>query len=286
MKRFSYDFVKAYFESVGYTLVSKAYVRIWDRLDFICDKGHKHSISFGALKRGQRCVKCLHSSLRLDYALVKEQFEKEGYILLTKDYINSMQKLEVICPNNHRRYMTSGNWRNGYRCAECAGNVRHTIEYVRESFAKKGYELLSKEYVNQYQKLEFKCPVGHCHSITWSDWNTGYRCRTCYAIKISGPGNYAWCGGDKEYCDIWRDKEYKEDIKKRDGNKCLNPCCRDKGGYSGKLVVHHIDYNKKNCHPSNLITVCRDCNIKANTDREWHESWYKTIMLKRYKYDY
>jgi len=286
MKRLPYAYVKKYFESVGYTLLSKAYLSYWSGLDFICDKGHKHSISFGMLKRGQRCAKCLHNSLRLDYSLVKEQFEKEGYILLTKEYINSVQKLEVICPNNHRRYMTSGNWRSGYRCAECSGNIRHTIEYVRDSFAKEGYKLLSEKYINQKQKLFFECPFGHQHSITWSDWSTGYRCRTCYAIKISGSGNHAWCGGDREYCSVWKDEEYKEDIKIRDGYKCINPYCEGKKGNAGQLTIHHIDYNKKNCNLNNLITVCRSCNSKANTDREWHEAWYKAIMSKRYKCNY
>jgi len=33
------------------------------------------------------------------------------------------------------------------------------------------------------------------------------------------------------------------------------------------LDVHHIDYNKKNCELSNLITLCRSCHIKTNNNR-------------------
>ena len=55
---------------------------------------------------------------------------------------------------------------------------------------------------------------------------------------------------------------------------------------TGRLSIHHIDYDKKNCHPSNLITVCIGCNGRANTDRDWHKSWYQTIMSKKFGYKY
>ena len=65
----------------------------------------------------------------------------------------------------------------------------------------------------------------------------------------------------------------------RDGYKCLNPTCNKT---STRLSLHHIDYDKKNCAPKNLITVCNSCNGKANKDREWHQSWYQAIIYLRY----
>ena len=53
------------------------------------------------------------------------------------------------------------------------------------------------------------------------------------------------------------------------------------GKHLHKLHVHHIDYNKKNCKKSNLITICRSCNSMANKDRSWHKAWYNAIMLQR-----
>jgi len=105
-----------------------------------------------------------------------------------------------------------------------------------------------------------------------SDKLTGTRC---------GEKNPAWKGGIscELYCEQWSDKDYKESIKERDGYKCLNPECNKK---SNKLCIHHIDYIKKNCHPLNLITVCVSCNSKANTNRDWHKSWYQAIIKKRY----
>lgn len=52
------------------------------------------------------------------------------------------------------------------------------------------------------------------------------------------------------------------------------------------FLVNEWDYDKKNCHPSNLITVCGPCNIRANIDRGWHTEWYQTIMNKKFGYIY
>jgi len=219
---------------------------------------------------------------KLTTEFIRENFELEWYILLTKIYINAHQKLEYICPNGHRHSITWNKWQQGCRCPYCYGNLKLTIEFVRESFKKYDYILLTKVYINNKQKLEYICPKGHKHSIKWNDWRQGKRCPTCANINKSGSGNPSWKGGiSKEpYCQDW-DKDLKEFVKERDGYKCMNPDC---WGKDNMLHVHHINYNKKSCGAENLITVCRSCNSRANTDRKWHEAWYKAILYRRYKY--
>ena len=86
-----------------------------------------------------------------------------------------------------------------------------------------------------------------------------------------GDGNPNWKGGIsiEPYCDAWKDRDFKKDIKARDNHECQNPDCRKT---SKGLTVHHIDYEKKNCHPMNLITLCVSCNARANYNRQqWQE---------------
>ncbi len=99
-------------------------------------------------------------------------------------------------------------------------------------------------------------------------------------LMLSGDNNPNWRGGIAcdPYCEQWLDVEYKESIKIRDNYKCLNPKCNKK---SNNLCIHHIDYNKKNCHPKNLITLCYACNSEANYNRKWHYSWYNAIIFRR-----
>ncbi len=107
-----------------------------------------------------------------------------------------------------------------------------------------------------------------------------------------GPLAPNWQGGKsfEEYCEIWKDKEYKDDIRKRDDYYCQNPYCRGNCNHF-TLIVHHIDGSKKNCHPSNLISICRSCNKIAEGNknehpREWWEKLYQSIMTEKYGYKY
>lgn len=277
----SLEEIEESFKKEGYILLSKEYENAFTKLDYRCSESHRHSICWHDWKRGYRCPHCYgNAKYTLEY--VKDAFEKEGYLLLSKEYKNSKIKLNYICPNGHKHNITWNDWISGCRCSYCVDkNIKLTLEQIKKSFDREGYTLLSEEYRNNHTKLDYVCSNGHNQSIKWNDWQQGHRCSICNYIKFSGPGNPNWSGGSSygPYCSIWSDKKYKSDIKLRDGNKCLNPACSKK---SSKLHIHHIDYDKKNCRPSNLITVCNSCNAKANTDREWHKVWYQAIIKNRY----
>lgn len=83
-------------------------------------------------------------------------------------------------------------------------------------------------------------------------------------------------------------KKLKLEIRTRDNFLCQYCGIREdihKQIYKQALAIHHIDYNKKNCNDSNLITLCKICNNKANTNRHFWEVFYeflqnfKTIVL-------
>ncbi len=77
----------------------------------------------------------------------------------------------------------------------------------------------------------------------------------------------------------------KDYIFERDNYKCQNPKCEtDPNHPRGKrLAVHHIDYDKKNVEPRNLISICATCNAKANKDREHWKTFYQNLQLERAK---
>lgn len=146
-------------------------------------------------------------------------------------------------------------------CREIGKRTLVTVECVHCG----NYTTKTKSYLKKY-------PISFCN-------------RSCRAKWMVQENNPAWRNGAKAepYCPVWLDLEYKKSIKERDGCRCANPMCFM---VTNRLVVHHIDYNKKNCAPANLITLCNSCNSIANTDREWHVNWYRAIMNKRYKINY
>ena len=284
------DGIRKSFESEGYTLLTTTYKTAHSKLEYVCPKGHLGTVTWANwFSAGNRCWRCAinkHSKLRkLSFDVVKHAFEKEGYSLLSKVYVSAKDKLDYICPKGHQHLITWDNFRTGYRCPYCSGRPIITIEDVRISFEKEGYTLLSTEYKNVNTKLDYICPKGHIHKITWGSWQSGSRCGICISVNRYGENHPGWKGGRSrhKYCPIWNNKDYKESIKERDGYSCLNPYCTKENTV---ITIHHVDYDKINCSPDNLITVCSSCNSRANKDREWHKAWYQAILNKRYKYKY
>lgn len=231
---------------------------------------------------------------KLTYEFIKEQFENEGYELLSAEYTNQREKLGYICPEGHRHSINWSDWKQNRRCPYCglrsrASKRRLNFDIIQKSFENERYILLTNkfDYRNVDQKLDFICSNGHKYFMNYHNWKSGWRCTYCHHEKLSllftGDGHPGWKGGIscELYCDAWADKEYKESIKERDGYECQNPDC---WGKDSCLAIHHVDYNKKNCTPWNLITICRSCNARANFERSKHEEIYKNIL--RNKYDY
>jgi hypothetical protein len=111
---------------------------------------------------------------------VRKVFEKVGYELLSKEYVNCKTKLQYRCPNGHIREMAFDNFKNaGSRCPACARTEKHTIEYVRQCFQERGYTLLETEYRNNSQKLNYICNNGHTTEIDFHHFQNGRGCGKC-----------------------------------------------------------------------------------------------------------
>ncbi len=223
-------------------------------------------------------------SPKLTYDYVKSCFDAVGYVLVSTDYINSSSKLVFICPNGHRHSIKWNDFQQGKRCGKCSITAKLTYDFAKQKFEERGCKLLSLTYKNNSEKLLYVCKCGDINSVTYANFYMGQTCNACamkeMSIRYMGANHHNWRGGIsyEPYCHIWTDKEYKNSIKKRDGEKCLNPDCWHK---SKRLHVHHVDYNKKNCNPWNLITLCNSCNARANKDRRWHKAWYQAIIYRR-----
>ena len=70
----------------------------------------------------------------------------------------------------------------------------------------------------------------------------------------------------------------KKQIKERDNYTC-KLCQTQILGKDRSLHVHHIDYNKFNNDPSNLVSLCRTCHGITNFTRDkWTEHFTKNIV--------
>jgi len=185
-ERLTIEYVKKSFEKEGYELLSKEYVNAQTKLDYICSKGHRHSIIWNSWQRKRRCPYCAKDA-KLTIEFIIAEFSKRGCKLLTKKYIDNKQKLDYICPKGHKHSTTWRKWRLKKYVCDCENDhSRMPLDYIRKNFEKEGYNLLIRRYIDNKQKLEYICPNGHKHSITWNDWQQGHRCPECIITFSKG----------------------------------------------------------------------------------------------------
>ena len=127
----------------------------------------------------------------------------------------------------------------------------------------------------------------HYHTACY---NQG-RCLSCSVkekhkigiINVSGKNNPNWKNGlsfsayPSEF-----NNELKVKIRKRDNYTCQKCNITEEEHlivYGCNLSVHHIDYNKKNCKEENLITLCSECNLRANFNRDYWEKYFKEKVI-------
>ena len=86
--------------------------------------------------------------------------------------------------------------------------------------------------------------------------------------KITGDKHPNWNGGTSVFpYGIGFTRKFKRLIRERDGNKCQR-CGKTHKQNWRALEIHHIDHNKNNNDPSNLITVCSSCNVWLSYHRD------------------
>ena len=86
----------------------------------------------------------------------------------------------------------------------------------------------------------------------------------CRDTVLRGENHQCWKGGASKVKHPYSfSKKLKDKIRERDGFVCSVCECQDR--YGRALAVHHIDCDKTNDDPRNLITLCDQCHFRDNT---------------------
>lgn len=93
--------------------------------------------------------------------------------------------------------------------------------------------------------------------------------------KLAGKNHWNYKNGAscEQYPHGWTNF-FKEQIRKRDSHQC-QICGKLESEMNYRLSVHHIDYDKNNLDPYNLISLCQNCHIKTNYNREYWQEFFK-----------
>jgi REP element-mobilizing transposase RayT len=140
----TYEYVKSYIESFGYTLLSDTYVNDHSKLLVRCPEGHEYKARFSKFKMGRRCPVC-SGKQKHTYKYVKEYIESFDYILLSTTYVNAKTKLRVRCFKGHEYEVTFNNFQRGCRCPFCSNNTSKGEIEVQDFIESLGYDIVRND---------------------------------------------------------------------------------------------------------------------------------------------
>jgi hypothetical protein len=195
-RKYDYTFVKNYLKNDGYILITTKdeYSSLISKIKVSCPNGHVYTTNFNNFKNGNRrcreCKKPIIEEIRL-------KFENEGYTLLETKYKNQRTKMMFICNNGHQGKITYNAFQQGQRCRECAieentERQRFSYEYVKNYFNEQGCKLLSKEYTNSGELLDYICLCGNISKIRFNSFKNGVRCKECGIKKVVESRKYSY----------------------------------------------------------------------------------------------
>ncbi len=234
-KKLTYDYVYNVFCEKGYTLLSKFYKNTHTKLEYICDKGHRHSIRFYDLQQGHGCAECARVLLSNRYKEHNNPFWKGGVSKSNLPlYTTYAHQLELYHPVY--KVYKDGLELLGVECTYC----------------KKVYVPTAKEVQCRIESII----TGNKERNLYCSSKCKKECPIFYRMRY--PKNF------KDIQENRRDQSpWSKIIKGRDSNTCQ--IC---GDVEGVLIAHHIEAVAQNPIESldidNGITVCSLCHSKIH----------------------
>ena len=96
-----------------------------------------------------------------------------------------------------------------------------------------------------------------------------------------GPNGSNWQGGISRDPYGWDFNDaLKEEVRRRDGHRC-QLCGTPQAECRTSLPVHHVDYDKTNSDPVNLVALCAPCHAKTNKNRKHWTALFQEKAIRR-----
>jgi hypothetical protein len=135
--------------------------------------------------------------------------------------------------------------------------------------------------IKRWSDLEYRRKHRKSMILTYSNSSRNEK----ISIANKGERSHSWKGGisQEPYSQEFTER-LKKYIRSRDNYRCQickisHSTARKK--YTKGLYVHHIDYDKKNSNPDNLISLCNSCHSKTSVgNRTWWIDFFINLKQK------
>jgi hypothetical protein len=220
--------------------------------------GHKHTEEYKRMM--SKMATGRHVSIETRMKLSKSLKGKPSYWKGKKMSEESKQKMSKA---KRGKYLGKNSWHYGKPKSE---------EHKRKLSAIMTGRKLTEEHKNKISKA-----IGGENHYLWGK-KRSKKIREIISsthADFSGNNNPAWLGGRSfEPYGVEFNNKLKESIRKRDNHQCQE-CHQTEKELGYRLYVHHIDYDKKNNKPVNLISLCCSCHAQTGFNRNDWSNYFK-----------
>ena len=158
---------------------------------------------------------------------IKAEFAERGYQLLANTYDKTTTKMPYICkkhPEHGVQHLSYTKFKSNRGCYKCGRErtlaaQRHDHEHVRKQFEKRNMLLITNEYFNASQKLEFICNHHADKGIQTMNYRQLYatkECKYCSMQRLSEKFKY----GFEYVAEVFSNANLKLVSEKYLGNNC------------------------------------------------------------------
>lgn len=149
-----------------------------------CADGHDFRMTPANVLMGKWCRACANAKRgQRRRADGRERFlatvASHGGRVVEGEYEGAKAHLLLACKHQHEWLTTPANVNAGAWCPRCRGGIRKSIQEVQSKAASLGGKLLSAEYRNVKQVLQWRCSEGHVFESTLDRINKGRWCTAC-----------------------------------------------------------------------------------------------------------
>ena len=172
----------------GGELISRFYIDASTKLRWRCAEGHTWKAIPNSIKRGSWCAKCgvKRSAITRAHTIDDMQAlaKAKGGTCLSTSYRNTKSRLRWRCAEGHEWETQASVILQGHWCRKCemfrlGRKYALTIEDMRKTAARRGGECLSAAYLNNRQRLLWRCASGHVWTAEGMAVRQGQWCPIC-----------------------------------------------------------------------------------------------------------
>jgi len=190
------------------------------------------------------------------------------------NYKGGKEARKKFCIDCNKQLSESAFYNNSVRCNSCEMARKWLDKELKPRCGKKSASWIDGRTLKTYFCIDCGKKISYIAGSTGKG-----RCKSC---SKKGKLHPFWKGG----LDLYKypsefNIKLKNQIRQRDNytcQKCHTNEIKASKIFKRKLHVHHIDYNKDNCNENNLITLCANCNLEVNGNRDYWFAYFNYLL--------